>query len=282
MIISIYEGKLQVMKLDLFFAKHKIFTKQEIVSSLSKENPTSALPNSLVYHQKRGHILHIRRGLYYTIPKGIEPNECSVDSFLVASKMAEDAVLGYRTSLDFFGKLHSTSDEFIYLSRKKETKPFVFKNCKYHAVSIPKSLQKANQINFGVITENRLGQKIKITNLERTFVDVLDRPYLCGSWEEIWLSLESIEYLNLDHVFHYVQLLKNTATTARVGFFLESHRDQWMVPESYLSELQKHIPKQPHYLNRDQRKEQKLISKWNLIVPLELIKRGWEEPHENI
>ena len=46
----------------------------------------------------------------------------------------------------------------------------------------------------------RLGVKIAVTTLERTFVDMLDRPHLSGSWEEIWKSFENIEYLDLNQV----------------------------------------------------------------------------------
>jgi len=39
--------------------------------------------------------------------------------------------------------------------------------------------------------------------LERTLVDVLDAPEHGGGWEEIWLSLESVEFFDLDAVIEY-------------------------------------------------------------------------------
>lgn len=278
--------------LNTFFANHKIFTFKEIESywlsvrtlhHTEAEQPNvSTLRNMLRYHQKKGRILRIRRGLYYVIPKGSSSDECAVDPFLIASKMADDAILGYRTALDFFGKLHTLASEFIYLSKRKEPKPFIFHEIAYHGVSIPKALERKGEIDVEVVNENRSDHPILVTSLERTFVDVLDRPHLCGSWEEIWRSLESIEYLNFDKVLHYTQLLENATTVAKVGFFLDTHRDQWMIPDTYLSELKKSIPKQPQFLDRSLKREQKLIVDWNLIVPLEIINRDWEEPHEDI
>jgi predicted transcriptional regulator of viral defense system len=87
---------------------------------------------------------------------------------------------------------------------------------------------------------DRLGQQVLVTSLERTLVDVLDRPYLCGSWEEIWLSLESIEYLDMDQVLKYAFLLANSTTIAKLGFFLETHREPLMIPEYYFDQLHKH------------------------------------------
>jgi predicted transcriptional regulator of viral defense system len=57
---------------------------------------------------------------------------------------------------------------------------------------------------FGVIQRNRSGVDLRVTSLERTLVDVLDRPDLTGSWEEIWRSLEAVEFFDLDQVIAYV------------------------------------------------------------------------------
>jgi len=272
------------MALDEFFALHKVFTFNEFVAFLLARKPSksSTIYNLLTYHQKQGHICRIRRSLYCSIPKGVDAKSYIVDPLLIASKLADDAVIGYRTALDFFGKLHTVQNEFNYFSRKKEKGPFVFQGITYRAVSIPTAIKNSKQIDFTVKTFDRQGQKIRVTTLERTLVDILDRPYLCGSWEEIWLSLENIEYLNLDAVVNYALLLQNATTIAKLGFYLESHKEELMVPDQYLGELRKHIPRAPHYLEKDKKKPHKLISMWNLIVPSSLLQREWEEPDENI
>ena len=272
------------MKLDVFFSRHSVFTFEEIANFLSENQVvnSSTLHNLLAYHRQQGHIIHIRRGLYYSVPKGIEPNACPVDAFLVASRMSNDAVLGYRTALDIFGKLHTIQNEFIYISNKQEKSPYIFRDVKYRRVSIPIPLKKQNKEQFGVTSVDRLGQKILVTSFERTVVDVLDRPSLCGSWEEIWRSLESIEFLNIDKVLEYALLLDNATTIAKLGFFLETHRDALLVSNQNLERLQERRPKKPHYLEKKQHSPQKLLSKWNIIVPLSLLDRTWEEPNENI
>jgi predicted transcriptional regulator of viral defense system len=274
------------MKLDSFFAQYQIFTVNDLIVWLSKESTCpinhSTLHNSLAYHQKQGHIIRIRRGLYYSIPRGANASSYPVDPFLVSSKMAEDAVLGYRTALDLHGKLHTTSSKFIYLSKKRVMSSFIFKDVEYQAVSIPTALKAKNNEQFGLQSIDRLGQSILVTTLERTLVDVLDRPHLCGSWEEIWLSLESIEYLDLDQILKYALLLDNATTIAKLGFFLEIHSERLMIAGHYLETLCKHRPLKPHYLERKHKQPQKMISKWNLIVPLSLINREWEEPNGNI
>ena len=228
------------MRSEAFFHSNTVFNVSDahLCLSSNKVEPqsNSNLYNLLAYHQKQGHILHIRRGLYYSVPKGIDPNHCPVDAFLIASKMSDDAVIAYATALDFHGHLHTVQNRFIYLTKQRVMAPFDFKGIKYQAVSIPSALKKSQQEMFGVQKKDRQGMDILVTSLERTLVDVLDRPYLCGSWEEIWLSLESIGYFDLDQVLQYALLLENATTIAKLGFFLETHREELMVPEHYLDE----------------------------------------------
>lgn len=274
------------MKLDDFFSLYNAFTFKELELNLSrdKDSPaqSSTLYNLITYHQNQGHILRIRRGLYYSVPKGMDPAHSPVDPFLVACKMAEDSVIAYGSALDLHGKLHSIQNRMIYLTKKRVMASFDFRDMKYQAVAIPSALKAAGEEAFGVQSIDRLGQPVFVTTLERTLVDVLDRPYLCGSWEEIWLSLEGIEYLDMDQVLKYALLLANSTTIAKLGFFLETHREALMVPEHYLEELRKHCPTKPHYIDRTQNEPQKMIAKWNLVVPLSLINRSWEEPNADI
>ncbi|MFI5343339.1 MAG: hypothetical protein ACHQUC_03865 [Chlamydiales bacterium] len=123
------------------------------------------------------------------------------------------------------------------------------------------------------------GCKIRVTTLERTFVDVLDRPTLISNWEEIWRSLESIEYLNLQQVLAYAQILNNVTTYARIAFFLDQHREMLGLSEKDLLTFDSFKPKSPHYLDRHSKEPKQFIARWYLIVPKSLLQRTWEEPH---
>jgi predicted transcriptional regulator of viral defense system len=193
--------------------------------------------------------------------------------------MTPDAILAYHTSLGFHGKLHSLRNDFIYITQKKLKPPFAFRNLLFKGISIPK--RTTHNAHFGVETIDYQGCTIRVTSLERTFVDVLDRPALIDNWEEIWRSLESIEYLNLQQVLTYAQLLNNATTYARVAFFLDQHREMLSLSEKDLSSFDVFKPKSPHYLIRRSKKPKQLIARWNLIVPKSLLQRTWEEPHEN-
>jgi len=108
-------------------------------------------------------------------------------------------------------------------------------------------------------------------------VDVLDRPGLSGSWEEIWRSLAAVGIFDLDVVLDYVRWLDNATTAAKVGFFLEQHAEALMVDQAHLKALRAMRPSHAHYLDRKHRVAGRLMSDRNLIVPEEIVEQAWAE-----
>ena len=210
------------------------------------------------------------------VPLGSSPKSYPVDMYLLASKMAEDAVLAYHTALEYHGKAYSVYHRFHYLSTRRSL-PINFRSYEIKRVPVPQALRAKGREMFGVTRQKRLGGELRVTSLERTFVDVLDRPQLTGSWEEIWRSLESIEFFDIDQVVEYALLLENATTAAKVGFFLTQHKESLMVEDLHLKPLRDMRPRQPHYLVRGKRMDGRLVKKWNLIVPDEILKCSWGE-----
>ena len=262
-----------------FLSKHAIFTYEEFASFRTghAQRRAKSLQKILACYAGRGRILHIRRGLYCTVPQGVHPANCPIDPLLLAAKLSNDAILGYHTALEFHGKAHSVHQRFLFLSAAKSTRPFTFRSYRFQAVLFPKKLVEKQKECFGVKHAERSGVDIRVTTLERTLVDVLDRPDLGGGWEEIWRSLESVEFFDLAEVVEYALLLGNATTIAKVGLFLDQHRETLMVGESHLQTLRASRPQRPHYMERDASKKGRFISDWNLVVPIEILERSWEE-----
>jgi predicted transcriptional regulator of viral defense system len=190
--------------------------------------------------------------------------------------MTEDSILAYHTALEFYERAYSVHKRILYLS-EKDTRVFSFQSVFYQSVRFQSRLVAQEQSGYGVRNAERQGIEIKVTELERTMVDVLDRPDLGGGWEEIWRSLESVEFYDLDRVVEYALILGNATTIAKTGFFLEQHREQLNVNENHLQTLRMHIPKKPHYMIRANRQTGRFFDSWNLIVPEEVVGRSWEE-----
>lgn len=266
------------MKHDEFFRKHPVFTGEELGKHLSSygEIGGRAQEALLAYHQKAGRIVRVRRGLYAVIPAGAGADSYPVDPFPVDAKLTADAVLSHHTALEFHGRAYSVQAYFTY-SASHPLSPLTFRTHVFRGAKFPQALLRAGKEHFGVSTAERAGVDLRVTSLERTLVDVLDRPDLSGSWEEIWRSLESVEFFDLDKVVEYALLLENATTGAKVGFFLDQHRGPLMVEDHHLKELQDLRPRQPHYLDRSRRQSGRLVSEWNLVVPREVLEQVWGE-----
>ncbi len=266
------------VRFNVFLARHAVFTVHELDRFLSGRGSgnTSTRNSLLAYHRKQGRIVPVRRGLYATVPWGMDPASTPVDPYLVAAKMTEDAVLAYHTALECHGRAYSVHWRLVYISASKSL-PLTFQSHEFRRAPVPPPLLANGKQAFGVTRHNRSGVEFRVTNHERTLVDALDRPDLTGTWEEIWRSLESVEFFNLDQVIEYTRLLENATTAAKVGFFLEQHREPLMVEEAHLDSLRKLCPQQPHYLTRGRRQDCQWVKDWNLMIPTEILNRSWGE-----
>jgi predicted transcriptional regulator of viral defense system len=260
-----------------FFARHPVFAYEEYVAAFEHGRTRRTVETLLAYHLRVGHVVRLRRGLFATVPLGLEdPNALQVDPFVVAAKLTDDAVLGYHTALALAGKAYSVHQRFVVIT-SRAVRPFAFHDNEIVAVAPPTTLVRRKKVAVGVMQADRSGTPIRVTSLERTLVDVLDRPDLGGGWEEIWRSLESVEFFDIDRVVEYAKLLDNATTTAKVGFYLEQHREPLMIDDAVLKRLRRGRPRQPVYMDRKHTGPSKLITGWNLIVPQQVIDRAWGE-----
>ncbi|MCY4379344.1 MAG: transcriptional regulator [Candidatus Dadabacteria bacterium] len=267
-----------VIKHEAFFRKHSIFTGEDLAAHLASrgnvgERGQEAL---LAYYTKTGRIIRVRGGLYAVVPPGSDPASYPVDPFLIASRLTKDAVMSHHTALEFHGRAYSAWRNLVYLS-SRPVRLFIFRSSVFRGVKFPEALIRSATERFDVLTRERSGLILSVTSLERTLVDVLDRPDLSGGWEEIWRSLESVEFFDLDKVVEYALLLGNATTIAKTGFFLDQHREVFSVEEYHLKTLRNHKPRQPHYLDRSKRKNGCLVADWNLVVPRDILERSWGE-----
>jgi len=268
------------MNVKVFFSNHPVFTYNEFRVHFMKEGERSlrTVDSLLAYHIKAKRLLRVRRGLFVVVPTGIDPGKVPIDPYLVASKMTLDAVLAYHTALEFHGKAYSVHNCFYILTgsviRKTHLKGWEFEGVKH-----PMQLRSAGKEEIGVSLVERMGITVRVTNLERTLVDILDRPDLSGGWEEVWRSAEIAEFYDLNKILEYTLALGNATTIGKVGFFLESHREQYFVSDEVLETLRTLRPRAPHYIERQKGKgKSRFIASWNIVVPERLLEKSWEEP----
>jgi len=261
-----------------FIAEHPLFTHTQFVAEHTSGGRRSrnTSNNLLAQYISSGRILRIRRGLYAAVPRGTSPASLRIDPFLLATSLTEDAVVACHAALQFHGRAYSIWYRFPFLTSGR-VRPFSFRGMEFTPVQVPASIRQRSDHGGEILSLLHAGGTVRVTTLERTMVDVMHAPHHGGGWEEIWRSLEMVEFFDLETVIDYTCSLRSALTVARVGFFLERHRDQLMVEDHHLEMLRQRKPAQPRYLQRDRREPGKLITSWNLIVPDWILTRSWEE-----
>ncbi len=259
-----------------FFATHPVFRREAYVQAhTSRGRSRLTSKNLLARHVGSGRLVRVRGGLYAVVPTGTKQDDLQLDPYLVASHLADDAVVAYHAALQFHGKTYSAWSRFHYLTRKR-ARAATFRGLEFVPVQTTATGRSRIHGDLGVATVRHAGGTVRVTTLERTLVDVLDAPDKAGGWEEVWRSLELVEFFDLDAVISVVRHMGSAVTAARVGFFLEQHREALMVEDRHLRALRRLAPKAPRYLSPS-RESGKLVPAWNLVVPERVLSRSWEE-----
>ncbi|MHB1326062.1 MAG: type IV toxin-antitoxin system AbiEi family antitoxin domain-containing protein [Thermoleophilia bacterium] len=115
-------------------------------------------------------------------------------------------------------------------------------------------------------------QKVKTTDLERTIIDCLDRPDLCGGVSEvakgIWTKRDEIDYSTLAD---YAKKLGRKSVIKRLGFILETYS---LGNQQMLSTLKKEITSSYTLLDPSLPASGRFKSSWKVrtnVEPEELI-----------
>jgi predicted transcriptional regulator of viral defense system len=255
----------QVKPID-FFAGHSVFRREDFGRALANGRTLSSrtIDSHLDRYLRVGRIGRVKRGVFFAAGPGETAMTSPVDFLLAASRLAPDAVLGYHTALETHGYAHSAYERVFFLTQHK-AKAVRFRGRVFVPVAQPRVLQRRSLADAFITEIERRGLPCRVTSLERTVVDALDRPDLSGGVEEVWRSLAAIPLLDLRAVVDYVRLREVATLAAKVGLFLERHKDHFSVRPSTLEELQALRPRAPHYVDRSV--PGSLVATWNLIVP---------------
>lgn len=261
-----------------FFASHPVFTTEEVVRFHRAQcsGKPGTLRVLLMRHHARGRLIAVRRGVYATVPAGHTADKLPVDAYQVASRLAPDAVLGYHTALELHGLAHSVFSRLQFLTHSA-ARACTFRDVAFEPVRVPKALSGQRDGSIGVTRVQRMGLDIRITTIERTCVDSLDRPDLCGGWEEVMHSVDAVEQLDVESLIQYTLKLHSATLAAKVGWFLEINADRLGVTAHQLDRLRAHRPKSRQYVDREYPYGHRAARGWNLLLPMELAERHWRE-----
>jgi len=202
--------------------------------------------------------------------------QLAVDAYLVASRLAPDAVLCHHTALELHGVAQSILQR-LTVCTSRDLRPTVFQGMTFVGTPPPRALRDRGASQPGIMTVNRQGLDLRVTDLERSVVDCLDRLEISGGWEEVLRSLEHVRVLDTERAADYALALGRAATAAKLGLFLDSHREALFVDEAVLDRLRSALPRRPHVVERRRGGRFRSVRAWRLSIPEALFDPAWAE-----
>lgn len=145
-----------------------------------------------------------------------------VDPYLLTNGLTDDAIVAFHSAVQFHGKAHTVHHRYHYLTRLRR-RPFSFRGREFIAV-VDRTAPRKGVKESGVVEEFHAGRTVRVTNLERTLVDLMVHPQYGGGWEEVIRSMDSVEFFNIDRVVEHAVASGNATAIARVGFDLRELR----------------------------------------------------------
>jgi predicted transcriptional regulator of viral defense system len=254
-------------ELYLKYRKQGVFRKEQLIADFPSLNS-----NSLKYKlrdAKKSRLVKSvsgRRGIYFIVEPEEDYKKTFADTYKLAANLAKGTIICYASALSLYGKSHSIHNIF-YISAPHRFRELRYNGVFYKYVTLPYPNFSIEQIPYKGVT-------IKVTSLERTLVDCLRNLKYAGGFEQLYHSFEGVQYLNYNKIEKCLVRFSSSVLNARVGLFLEFFKSKWGIQDALLNRLQKKIPSNPDYFLGREYKVGKLIHKWNLMVPEEVLNMG--------
>lgn len=265
---------------DQFLVTHPVFSLAALRAAMGEPSP-SAVRSWLKFHGSRGHLTALERGLYATVRPGGDPRAVAPDPYLVAAVLRPDGVFAYHSALTLLGAGHSDWNVVTVLSDRRR-RPLVLRSGRVEVLPHPAAMVRRGAVHLAVRQVPYLDRTLRVTGPERTLVDGFRQLRLVGGLEELVTSAAGFAALDLDRLDAALQAYDLRILYAAVGWFLETYRAHFFVPDDVLARLERRRPAAPQYLPRRARAEAtggRLLRRWNLILP-EAILRGAEPADE--
>lgn len=167
---------------------------------------------------KKKWILKLKRGLYVIVPLDIGvkgADSFAIHNFIIGSKLVEPYYIGYWSALNYYGfsdQIPSTT--FIATTKAKKKTEILQTTYLFVQVSKRKF--------FGTVEIDIEGEKIRISDKNKTIADCLDHPDYCGGIDEIARSVYfSKEEIDLKKVKQCALKMGNLTILKRLGYILE-------------------------------------------------------------
>jgi len=220
-----------------FSSRNKfVFTIQDVKREFQEKNRVH-LARILKDMVDKGMLCKIPRGNYHIIPINADPDTYVPDRHQVAKYIMQNKeyYIGYASAIKIHG-LTLQSEAREYVVTKKQMKPAImsFGGITYQFIQH----DATRFFGFNSIWINQL-EKAMVSDLERTIVDIVTKPQLCGGIVEVGNAIfQAKARTDHDKLFYYFARNMNKSAKKRFLFLTDLLGLEWTSEhESMMEEL---------------------------------------------
>lgn len=275
-------GKLGSRLLRSFSSQNKTVFSLKDAQELFPEKSDIAIRQLLSRLVRSSWLIRLKRGRYLIVPLEAEsPDTWSEDSFVLASasvtgsatksagahivnpeqeKQYAEYAISYWSALNYYGYTEQIPRTVFVSTPKRET------STTHNILDVPFRLVFLSPKKFfGLTTVWQDNKPVRITDKEKTIVDCLDHPRLCGGIIEVAKGLsEGVkDGIDLEELSSYAGQMGNATILKRLGFLAEVLD---LPVGSWLNDWQKNISKGYSLLDPTQPKRGQYNARWRLII----------------
>lgn len=165
----------------------------------------------------RGYIEPVRQGLYLVCPASPSREPLPVSAAEVASKLNSQSYLGYRSALQYHLNEDVPTGRPVCVVSPTKFNPFFFRKHEFLWIS---SSDQMDVLTF--VDPFRSPNCIRLTSIEKSFVDCLCRPHQSPSFSELLRAFAGLRHrLDYDRLLQHAQRVERAALFNRMGFLLD-------------------------------------------------------------
>jgi predicted transcriptional regulator of viral defense system len=208
---------------------------------------------------KKNAVERVKSGLFVRIPESVilDKQQYTEDAILIATKSTKKVFISHYTALTLYGLTERYATQ-IYITTTKHKR-----NIKYHEIKI-NYIKTIPKKFFGYKTISYLSEQIQISDLERSIIDVINKPKYAGGWNETINCLKNLDEINYKQLLLYIKKFNNKIIARKTGYILEKLNN--LDPsQKIVREIKEFSGSNDLYF--DNTKKGTYDQKWNLIIP---------------
>lgn len=233
----------------------KLFELKDVTALTGKTRSAQEL---LRNYAKRELVVQIRRNLYSVTD--LATKATMANKFEIGSHISPSSYISYHSALEYHGIAHQLFFN-LYVSSYSRFNDFAFEDIHYYYC-------KSN-LSEGIETPS-MDSKVKVTNIERTVIDCLDRIDRAGGFEEFIHSLAMLTYLNETKLLDYLEVYNKAFLYKKTGFVLDFFRNELKLTTGFINLCHQKGAAHVKHLT-DVHESDTFYKEWNIYAPKNIL-----------